>query len=286
MILYMEGMKVIRLKLERLKLFGMRRAVATEIILDYIKTRRGTVEIMPGPPDFWAWTDVRRILELPEDIPVTRETFAPILPKLPSLLDSWRRMHMQELSFKNNMETDFYSWRGAHNEQQMKLATCVFGCLAETGFHGDNGQQTCMWYPEYLHHKCNWIGWPEWKPDLDYIDRRDDPLVQLDIHYGHGGKRQACSFDELVFNDKASKTAKKIVQACGLDPAKASVEDMDNLDARLACLKCSYGYKCDGERNFQVRTWRNAVRPAMMAFISRFHVRLMLKQISGNALHG
>lgn len=79
----------------------------------------------------------------------------------------------------------------------------------------------------------------------------DDDLVN--------GVRENCLRSSLVFDPDelkanitfdlhASFAAAEIVRLCGLDPATAMAEDMDDLDARIACAPCK-----------MTMTWRKAV---------------------------
>ncbi|EKM55155.1 uncharacterized protein PHACADRAFT_208680 [Phanerochaete carnosa HHB-10118-sp] len=52
----------------------------------------------------------------------------------------------------------------------------------------------------------------------------------------------------ITFDLHASFAAAEIVQLCGLDPSTASAEEMDELDARIACVPCK-----------EIITWRKAV---------------------------
>ncbi|GJE90741.1 F-box protein [Phanerochaete sordida] len=52
----------------------------------------------------------------------------------------------------------------------------------------------------------------------------------------------------VAFDVHASFAAAELVQACGLDPARATAQEMDACDARVACVPCR-----------QVMSWRKAV---------------------------
>ena len=62
-------------------------------------------------------------------------------------------------------------------------------------------------------------------------------------------------------HDRASRTVNNILQACGLEWEKTTVEDMDKRDHIVfVCLKCTFDAKCDGERiSVRVCSWRDAV---------------------------
>lgn len=129
-----------------------------------------------------------------------------------------------------------------------------------------------MWYPEFLHHGCNWIEKAEIPKgpvkDFAVAARITDPLLRLSSYkFREGFKRKPWTSTGLAFDRKASRVAKKFVTACGLDPKEASVEDMDQLDARVVCLKCSFKHKPDGERSMEIRTWRQAAGFILQFFL-------------------
>ena len=44
--------------------------------------------------------------------------------------------------------------------------------------------------------------------------------------------------NRVTFDSEASGFAQVIVQACGKDPNKATFDEMNNIDARVECLRC------------------------------------------------
>jgi len=151
-----------------------------------------------------------------------------------------------------------YAGEYLHGLQQMRLAVSVFTC--QKGLcHNDPDEAAkphqYMYYPEYLHHRCNRIRRIDWAdPD------EEAPPLSLGSGYRSGVVRQPWSCEDLEYDEKASRVVKKILQACGWDWKTMTVKELDKLDPRLVCLKCTYGHRCDGERRVSVRNWRNAVR--------------------------
>lgn len=120
-----------------------------------------------------------------------------------------------------------------------------------------------MWFPEYLHHACNKFARPhreeEWcKHNMFFqVDRFTlwyDTTLWRDVKLSR--KKWDCS--ALKFDSKASVVVKHILEACGL-PLTTKVKELDELDPRLICLKCTHGGRCDGFRRAPVRSWRNTV---------------------------
>ncbi|KAF6753210.1 hypothetical protein DFP72DRAFT_902203 [Ephemerocybe angulata] len=122
-----------------------------------------------------------------------------------------------------------------------------------------------MWFPEFLHHGCC-------KLRHRTVDEMQNPLyneyaivnrLRIDRLSRLTLRRDKWSGAErLVFDDKASDVVKKILKASGLS-VKTKVGELDKIDPKLVCLKCTYGGKCDGERRVTVRTWRNSVKHAL-----------------------
>lgn len=149
------------------------------------------------------------------------------------------------------------------------LATMVFTCTVKNSClcsftdaddRFSEPQTHYMYFPEYLHHRCNTIHLRN--PSKD---GRLKPALRLGFGYPFPQHvmRAPWSADALVFDDKASQLVSKIVRACGMDPSTTTVNELDNRDPRVVCLKCTYGHRCDGERSVEVRSWRVAVRHAM-----------------------
>ncbi|KAG2107051.1 uncharacterized protein F5147DRAFT_220562 [Suillus discolor] len=137
-----------------------------------------------------------------------------------------------------------------------RLAVAVFTC---TGWLCDdipepNDSPRYMYFPEYLHHRCNRIRRRAWN-ELD-------PPNTFAMGQGYPGNtvQREWSMDDLELDKKASQTVRNIIDACDLDWTEVTVSELDNLDPRLVCLKCSYGNHCDGERPMMVRSWRESVK--------------------------
>ena len=138
-----------------------------------------------------------------------------------------------------------------------------------------------MYYPEYLHHRCNRIRLRDWSdPD------EDEPALSLGKGYHQYEDRvvrQQWNSEKLEYDKDASRVIKKILQTCGWDWKTMTVGKLDQLDPRLVCLKCTYGHRCDGERRVSVRSWRSAVRSFfdLSVFFSNTH----FVRTAGSTLH-
>ncbi|TEB32583.1 hypothetical protein FA13DRAFT_1731785 [Coprinellus micaceus] len=106
-------------------------------------------------------------------------------------------------------------------------------------------EDTCMFFPEYLHHVC-----------CKASQRNHDE------HTFCSSLRKMWDMETLRFNVKASAVVRRLLEACGLG-LRTKARELDKVDPRLVCLKCTHGHGVDGERTVQVRTWRSSVKHAM-----------------------
>ncbi|KII94306.1 hypothetical protein PLICRDRAFT_50285 [Plicaturopsis crispa FD-325 SS-3] len=130
-----------------------------------------------------------------------------------------------------------------------------------------------LFYPRALAHQCltratDWLG----LSSADYTMRLSNGT----------DSRKAWSANVLKINVRAGKNAATVVQACGLDPESATVDEMDQLDARLACVACTRQGPADGSTLTQVFGWRSAIQHQGAAHNTRNDPRWM--RISGDDL--
>lgn len=270
---YMDGWRRWLDDQETEKLLNRRRGIACELLRTY-KAANQTTNLMPSPADFCAFKPVKEVIERRKcdkpadtDDAATRTELALVITALPSVIEKWRENEVfSPLLFKLPCEYGLWSSRGAPAwgavARALALAKTVFVCGAPRWLHRPVPGTACvnpavgevyegMWWPEFAHHGCNGLG--------DHAaEARSDPSRALGDGYIVVQRRQ-WDADYLVFDDRGSAVASNVVRACNRDPDSATAEEMDNLDARLVCLKCSYGCLVDGERVFAVRTWRSSV---------------------------
>jgi hypothetical protein len=112
-----------------------------------------------------------------------------------------------------------------------------------------------LYYPQYLHHRCNSITFKQ-------FNKADDDELALSLGSGYHGEliRQKWTCEKLEF---ASGVVRKIIETCGWNWKTMTAKELDKLDPRLVCLKCTWGHRCDGERRVTVRNWRSAVRGSL-----------------------
>lgn len=263
---YMQDVKTHRLKKERSDLLSARRSL---IATEWRSCRSPANEFQPGLVDIWVWKEMKYFIDLPSGIAVTAEMVRNAMTsRLPSFTASWRDDKFLELWFMLD-----YTVRGGllDHTNHLQQATCVFMCTDQRGLHRDMGvagydTTACsMWYPEYLHHACN--------SRCTVFEESDESRIGKGVcdHEELGlmrdlqtrlTRRREWSTDSLVFDHKASRVVRKILDTCNLNP-RTTVDQLDKADPRVVCLKCSFGAKCDGERIFPVLTWRTAVHHCM-----------------------
>jgi hypothetical protein len=111
-----------------------------------------------------------------------------------------------------------------------------------------------MWHPQFVHHQCTSMTFQ------GYVERITRTYESLSVEREHKQCRHApWDAKTLVFDEQASRATRNILEACGMDWRETTTKQLDQRNPRLACLKCSFGARCDGERPVRVWTWRDAV---------------------------
>lgn len=253
---YMKEARAHRDKNERRELIETRKLIAAQAWTDH-RILHPTDWLMPGIVEVFSWDLVKKVIHLPNEVPVQAESFTPVFEELSDSFSTWRQGKMHEL-FAVNTGNDF-SLRQLPSYYHLQLATTVFSCddsqcihWRMKRYHGN--VYPCMWFPEFIHHPCNTMR-------TGYSEEEEEGMADALKLYGRfeGCFRRKWTPDTILFDRKASRTVTNILDACGLDSGRTMVVDLDRLDPKIVCLKCSYGAKCDGERIFQVMSWRAAV---------------------------
>lgn len=282
MIEYMEKVKPLVAKDARIRLLRKRRAV---VHTAYVKWRMEPFRLaiypshrlMPGPADIMDWSPVKALIDKdgiaelePEEVEAQFQR-----SDLRRFTEYWRESNLRDLGYKitfANLWDTFASFRYSYRDPKFDLAAIVFRCehlhwneltnkwAADQGIPPDpnsfkEDRKSCMWYPEFVFHPCNSI------KEIPYSESRaglECKTLSVSREY-KGYRRCEWSSEHLHFDDRASRTVKNILEACGLDWEKTTVADMDGRNDRLVCLKCTFGAKCDGERTVRVWSWRDAV---------------------------
>jgi hypothetical protein len=257
MIEFMGQMREFRIQQERKQQIRERQSLVATIYSDWQREKGYHKYLMPTAADLFGMRQVRNVVELPSHLTVTVEDFQSVREELYTMADTWKRCAAHDLRSDLLWRLEIYPpyWQDRLSVQCEKLAVAVFTC---TGWLCEiipepNYSPRYMYFPEYLHHRCNRIRRRTWD--------EPDPANTFAMGQGYPGStvQREWSTDDLEFDKEASRTVKNILDACDLDWREATVSELDDLDPRLVCLKCSYGNRCDGERPMIVRSWRESV---------------------------
>lgn len=258
---YMEIVKAHRIRTDRETLIWARRGRARLAWFTYRNKECDLQDLLPNQIDIWLWKPVNDLIEQPSEVDVTESSFEQAFRGLPAFIRRWQEEKMDQLLRVAHGE--FGIWRPRVDD--LERATCVFSC-AQDFYHmcyKDAGpdadcKESCMWFPEFVHHPCNALARYGYDDGEGAMPNLGSCKMVEAHHEGKGFRRRQWSTRWLYFNDKASRTVRSILNACGM-PLSTRVQQLDQTDPRLVCLKCSFGAKCDGERYFSVMTWRTAV---------------------------
>ena len=85
------------------------------------------------------------------------------------------------------------------------------------------------------------------------------PLVTWNSIHVENGRRWNESGNEIAFDDEASGAAKRILQAIGEDPATMNATQIQAMDIRVECMRCSTANSTRRGRPRIFMTWNMAV---------------------------
>ncbi|KAF8215828.1 hypothetical protein K438DRAFT_1799507, partial [Mycena galopus ATCC 62051] len=174
---------------------------------------------------------------LPSSANVDEQTFEALLPDFPEMIATWREGLVAHMvgTYKRGSD-DTISDNVA--KDRLKLATSVFKCSScgngsdiyfddLLSYGGGSYHKGCrpLYYPNALAHRC--------------LTRVPDYSMALMLLSGDMSKDCVWRSTVLKFDKDTAGYVEKIVRACGLDPATATVADMDAADKRLACHACA-----------------------------------------------
>lgn len=263
MVEYMGKVKIALAEKDRKNVLKGRNEAALVAWNSYLRSQPSE-RLYPSPMNVLEWPPFRSILSQDISIPVSSESFTLALARIPNFIKQMYECQIEEVYYSAYKPMNLiFSLDLQTKLEHLKLAVCVFKC-EDFAHHmllkGHNFPFYCeemvswMWFPEFMAHGCNSVAIERFTDKFDEI--KD---LRIPGEY-HDCKRRRWSADKLIFDVKASNVVQAVVTTCGKDWKTTSAKDMDDLDARVVCLKCSYGFKCDGERIMSVYTWRRAVR--------------------------
>ena len=191
-------------------------------------------DLLPDVEDVARFLPFRNIIRAPEETPMDDELFESAFAQLPELVHEWKSQLDAEVAqlveIPSNLSLkdarDDQSFTGDSEISQTPTGKLRLACAV---FYGRS--RGIFTYPEVLFTSVRYYGYP--------LEDEDD------------SERTGSIWSRFGF--KYVEEAPYVIHACGLDPAVATVEDMDRRNARFKCLSCEYEYS----RFFD---WREAVR--------------------------
>ncbi|KAJ7754968.1 hypothetical protein DFH07DRAFT_822306 [Mycena maculata] len=277
MVRYMEEMKVKRLAREHAAIVVKRKVIATKVLRTFKRSQLPWTEVMPGGADFCEFPEIKDVLLAAAEVDVNEQTFEAMIPDFPRMMAAWREGLVQEL-VKVCKRSGVVREDEADNDikARLPLATSVYKCTGcnddDDGYvgFGSTFEAHCrpLFWPRVLAHRC--------------LTQTPDFYVTMML-FMNATRDVAWRASQLAVDLVAAEIVEKVVTVCGLDPNTATVEDMDAVDARLACHTCStrlpappaasssVGPSADGDAKAEgagettpaevcAYSWRNAVR--------------------------
>jgi hypothetical protein len=238
MVEMMESIKRARLRRQREMIFVRRRTLLVNVLQDYSRSRPRDGPT-PPPADVYEMEEFKTILDdTPWDVNIDKDTFKEALLMLPRFSEQWRFSKGRELLAL----IDGWERKSGHQDgRRLDMATTYFECWRCT---------EPISYPRILVHACTYA--------INLLDEEQDTIhfAALDsVTWNFGG-------DRIKYHYMASRFAKKIVAACGLDPEEATAQDIDQKCCILECVSCSSGIG-----SMLVMNWRKAVGTCQFSWV-------------------
>ncbi|KAG1746741.1 uncharacterized protein EDB91DRAFT_112922 [Suillus paluster] len=240
------------------KVYGNRRRILMDEYKKYLQQPPppgAAFDVMPHAVDVAEFGPFKDLITSPESTTIAATSFLSAFQQLPDLVSSWRAKidhdFLDLVRFPEN-HGDSGKQKGS---DWLQLATAVF--VMESG-----NDCRLMMYPDVLL-------WPGFF-SLSSIPQNDELFLLRAKQFGCS-RWSTAHFSRInVFWGTAA-----VVQAANLDPKTTRREDMDRLDARFACGKCSTpGRKV-------VMTWEMAVMHSY-----RLHRDQQLEEIKWSLIEG
>ncbi|KAF8958278.1 hypothetical protein BDZ97DRAFT_1762293 [Flammula alnicola] len=244
--------------------------------------------LMPGPADILEFAVIERLLNTPDETDLKLQSdIVPFLEHhIQPAIETWRLNTLRSLWVRAAdsrvcAELEWSIWCPLSTMQaNLALAVVVFRCARGVHWVYDekrikddalfpagtsprdarDERAPCMWFPEFLFHPCNAV------KRYSFDEDRAGEHKNLDVHGEYAWcRRDRWTMEFLPFDAKASRATRNILDACGMDYASTTTAELDGRDPRLACLKCTFGARCDGQRKVRVWAWRDAVQHCLKA---------------------
>jgi len=194
-------------------------------------------------------SDFQAIINLGADVVVTKETFTPVITRLPDIVENWREENLEKLAQLVPLGAAMSKAKEKKGKEKegcstalsvLNLATCVFKC-------GSINCLEALPYQRLFHHRCLT------SPPLQIGYESKSPSTEIYFNLGHVPHHHKKPFGGTTFADGGAKLAEIFVEMSGFDPKIATTDEMDGVDARFACQHCSKG------GDWKVMSWRTAM---------------------------
>ncbi|KAJ7596502.1 hypothetical protein C8J56DRAFT_774219 [Mycena floridula] len=247
---FMSQIRVYRLRRERQSLINDRKTAAIAVLRTFKISQLPFTELMPGAADFCVLPPVKALIDQPSEIDPDFDT---IIPFIPDLFATWREAKEQKLKdlIGGDEESD--------TNPNLELASFLFICQPCTPrralsflnlFSASANSNPTVWFPEALsHHCCSLAASLPWTG-------RESTDVAANLTTQHRKRREWTPTYHKI-DSSGHVGVKAIIEAAGLDPETATVDDMDQLDIYFACTTCESDFS--SRPKIVARGWRKAV---------------------------
>ncbi|KAI0730850.1 hypothetical protein C8Q76DRAFT_792978 [Earliella scabrosa] len=245
-----------RLDQERLNVIRPRLIALEEALLEYYVQlpRTPEMDLRPECADFAFMPECRALADAPDEQVVTKSDFAVLLPKLALRWSADRRTELI-----GALRTHFPEIPDTDDVDPLTLAVAVFPCRRCSRW-GHFEPVPFFRYPEVLSHSCARI---DSSGALDQQPRPVVPIYQRAMAF-HSTKPYPFTLElmtDAAHFRKVANCMRKIVRALGLDPGRATVEELQACRPHLRCGVCArYG---SDDTNLKT-TWQAALHHAYM----------------------
>ncbi|KAI0794308.1 hypothetical protein C8Q74DRAFT_568972 [Fomes fomentarius] len=220
-----------RLKGERKSTLRARFASLQEAVLAHYVSLPKTplMDCRPAFLDFALSSAVRMLIQQPNADCVTASSFSAIIPEVATQLEEQRKRILKRFFMKHLHPAP----DGPH---VLQLATAVVACNGNC--HSQQWRTRMVFrYPAIISHPCWSSSLLENGDDYTLLARKSLPVI-------NNSSQCTCTQSELF--QKPSKSAtlrainamRNIVRAMGLDPDRATIDDVERSGARVECLVC------------------------------------------------
>ncbi|KAG1869591.1 hypothetical protein F4604DRAFT_1584420 [Suillus subluteus] len=213
----------VRIRRIEAKVYGPRRQILMDEYKKYLQRPPppdAAFDMMPHAVDVAEFDPFKVLIMSPESATIAATSFISAFQQLPKFISSWRaKIDCEFLDLIRSPQSEDDSGR-QEDADCLQLATAVF--IVQSG-----SDRRLLMYPEVL----SWPGF--FAPASTTLD---DEVYLLQV------KQFGCRMWSAVRHHpriSIFEGTAAVVQAASLDPKTTRREDMDRLDARFACGKCS-----------------------------------------------